>query len=190
MKLGIDRKIKIGDPSNFNNLTQLKWLKITNEKIDFQIFFFSHPKTLQCSRTRLEKNDLWWSAYRWSNMLPSIRTRKSVLDSWGYSSSGIWTDVDNNRPCVLVSRIVDDRERGLCCVVLLCCMHSYLTDRESAIFAFEITKRSACFPAISIDFAPWRKQQTSLPFTNTRSILSWPSSFIQNSPSNDIPSIF
>lgn len=120
----------------------------------------------------------------------AIRTRKSVLDSWGYSSSGIWTDVDNNRPCVLVSRIVDDRERGLCCVVLLCCMHSYLTDRESAIFAFEITKRSACFPAISIDFAPWRKQQTSLPFTNTRSILSWPSSFIQNSPSNDIPSIF
>lgn len=107
----------------------------------------------------------------------------------GIQSSGIWTDVDNNRPCILVSRIVDDRERGLCCVVLLCCMHSYLTDRESAIFAFEITKRSACFPAISIDFAPWRKQQTSLPFTNARSILSWPS-FIQNSPSNDIPSIF
>lgn len=52
--------------------------------------------------------------YRWSNMLPSIRTRKSMLDSWGYSSSGIWTDVDNNR---MRSRFKNRGELVLCTVI-------------------------------------------------------------------------
>lgn len=84
-----------------------------------------------------------------------IRTRKSMLDSWGYSSSGIWTDVDNNR--------VRFKNRGWRSVVVL--------SIGSAIFAFEITKRSAfdrrtlCPLEETANFVPIHKLQVRLMFS-------------------------
>lgn len=82
-----------------------------------------------------------------------IRTRKSMLDSWGYSSSGIWTDVDNNRV-----RFKNRGWRSACVVVL-----SIGSNRPSLLL------KSRNDP-LSTDghFAPWRKRQTSFPFTNSK----------------------